>query len=88
MSRSPKRPRDPNQLAKFVVDAATGAGEGPLIADKPSKDSAASALARLGGLKGGKARAAKLRPAERSDIARRAAAARWNKDDSGDSEPE
>ena len=42
------------------------------------KDSAAVALGRRGGLKGGKARAAKLTAAERSEIAKRAAAARWS----------
>lgn len=77
-----KRPRDPNQLAKFIVDAATGAGESSLVADKPSKDSAASELGRLGGLKGGAARAKSLSATERSRIAREAAAARWKKDDS------
>jgi hypothetical protein len=41
------------------------------------KNPAAVALGRLGGLKGGPARAAKLTPAERSEIARKAALARW-----------
>lgn len=77
-----KRPRDPNQLAKFVVDLATGARDDTLhTAGKSGKDSAASALGRLGGLKGGKARAERLSPSERSRIAREAAAARWKKDD-------
>lgn len=44
---------------------------------KPEKNQAAVALGRLGGLKGGKARAAKLTPEQRSEIARRAAKARW-----------
>ena len=43
----------------------------------PDKDPAAVALGRKGGLKGGKARAAKLTPEKRSEIARKAAAARW-----------
>lgn len=87
--RPKKRPRDPNQLARFIVDVATGARDDiPLTAEQQGKDPAASALGRLGGLKGGKARAAKLRPEERSEIARRAAAARWDKDDSGNSDPE
>jgi hypothetical protein len=81
MAGTPKRPRDPNQLARFIVDAATGAGEGPLIAEKPTTESAASALGRLGGLKGGAARAKALSPGERSRIAREAAVARWKKDD-------
>jgi hypothetical protein len=41
----------------------------------------AAALGRLGGLKGGAARAAKLTPEQRREIARRAALARWNRDD-------
>jgi hypothetical protein len=44
------------------------------------KNPAAVALGRMGGLKGGKARAAKLAPEQRSEIARRAAAARWMKE--------
>jgi hypothetical protein len=46
-----------------------------------AKNPAAVALGRLGGLKGGKARAAKLSPAERAEIAQKAARARWNKED-------
>lgn len=84
-----RRPRDPNQLAKFVIDRATSTGnDSRHKVEKPDADSAASALGRLGGLKGGKARAERLSSSERSDIARRAAAARWNKDDGGDSDPE
>jgi hypothetical protein len=71
--RSRKRPRDPNQLGKLIVDIATGEAE-----DTPDdKNPAAVELGRKGGLKGGKARAAKLTPKQRSDAARRAAAARW-----------
>jgi hypothetical protein len=44
---------------------------------KPAKNAAAVALGRLGGLKGGKARAEKLTPAERKEIAQRAAKQRW-----------
>lgn len=69
-----KRPTDPNQLAKSIVDQATGQDE------KPSeKNPAAVALGRLGGLKGGDARAAKLSKQERSEIAKKAAEARWRK---------
>lgn len=72
--RSSKRPRGPNQLAKLIVDIATGEADD----QKPDgKDPAAVALGRKGGLKGGKARAAKMTPAERSDAARRAATTRW-----------
>jgi hypothetical protein len=50
--------------------------------DKLSKNPAAVALGRLGGLKGGPARAAKLTPKQRSDIARKAVTARWEKEHS------
>jgi hypothetical protein len=73
--RSSKRPRDPNQLAKLVVDIATGEAQDTSV--DASKNPAAVALGRKGGLKGGKARAAKLTPDERSEAARRAARARW-----------
>jgi hypothetical protein len=68
-------PRDPNQLAKAVVDFATGQRE-PDPEPKP-KNPAAVALGRLGGLAGGKARAASMTPEERRDSARKAALARW-----------
>ena len=56
MPKRPKRPRDPNQLAKLIVDLATGeATEAPLQSVTP-----ASEARRKGGLKGGKARAKKL----------------------------
>jgi hypothetical protein len=72
-----KKSRDINVLASQVVEEATGEstpGEGNTI-----KNPAAVALGRLGGLKGGKARANKLTPEQRRVIARRAAQARWNK---------
>jgi hypothetical protein len=50
----------------------------PKKKDPPAKNPAAVALGRLGGLKGGKARAEKLSPKKRTDIARRAAQARWH----------
>ncbi len=78
MTKKPKRPRDPSQLAKHIVDAATG--DHPQ--ERPStKNPAAVELGRLGGLKGGKARAAKLTAAQRSKIARNAANKRWEKKD-------
>lgn len=73
--RSSKRPRDTNQLAKFVMDVATGVAEVPKTDD--GKDPAAVALGRKGGLKGGKARAASLSKKRRSEIAKVAARARW-----------
>lgn len=75
--RSRKRPRDPNELAKQLVDEATGEAE-PFDPDA-GKDPAAVALGRKGGLKGGKARAERLTPEQRSESARRAARARWGK---------
>lgn len=73
--RSRKRPRDPNQLGKLIVDLATGAAEDAPV--DTGKDPAAVALGRKGGLKGGKARAAALTAEERQASARRAAQARW-----------
>lgn len=72
MTKSPKRPRDTNQLAKFVIDAATGQ-----MPDAP--ETAKVARARKGGLKGGAARAKTLTPEQRSEIAHIAAHARWKK---------
>ena len=73
--RSRKRPRDPNQLAKMIVDIATGEADDPL--PEPTNNAAAVALGRKGGLKGGRARAEKMTAEERSEAARRAARARW-----------
>jgi hypothetical protein len=75
--RSRKRPRDPNQLGKLVVDLATGGATEPDHDD--GKDPAAVELGRKGGLKGGKARAAKMTPEERSAAAKKAARARWGR---------
>ncbi len=78
-SRRPKRPRDSNELAKAIVDIATGVEDNVAVATTAEdKDPAAVSLGRRGGLKGGKARAAKLSPQERSNIARKAAKARWS----------
>lgn len=73
--RSRKRPRDVNELARQLVDEATG--EAPPFDPDEGKDPAAVALGRKGGLKGGKARAASMTPAARTEAARRAAQARW-----------
>jgi len=74
MATTPKRPRDPNQLAKFIVDAATGSAD----AAEPSMTVKRASLA---GTKGGPARAASLTPKQRSEIAAVAAQARWKKSD-------
>src|SRR4051794_7558582 len=73
--RSSKRPRDVNELAVRIVGEAVGDDE-PFDRGT-SKDPAAVALGRKGGLKGGKARAAKMTPEQRSEAARKAAKARW-----------
>jgi hypothetical protein len=77
MTTKPKRPRDPNQLAKLIADMATG--DAPIDKAGDGKDPAAVALGRKGGLKGGRARSEALSAEERSAIARAAAAARWKK---------
>ncbi|NMN57075.1 hypothetical protein FHT36_000953 [Xanthobacter sp. SG618] len=71
-TKTPKRPRDPNQLAKFIVDVATGGVD-------VREPTPTEARARKAGVKGGPARAKKLTPAERSEIASVAAQARWKK---------
>ena len=74
------KPRDANQAAKHILDQLTGdEPREPEPAPPPVKNAAAVALGRLGGKKGGVARAASLTPAQRSEIARQAAAKRWTK---------
>lgn len=73
MAKQPKKlPADMNRRAHAIGDIATGQAEAP-------SESAKAAAGRKGGLKGGKARAASMTSAELSDIAKRAAAARWKK---------
>jgi len=72
MKRTP-RPRDPIQLGKLMVDIATG--QVPDVVDD-GKNPAAVELGRLGGQKGGKARAEKLSPERRIEIAQKARTAR------------
>lgn len=73
----PKR-LDMNELAKRILDEATG--DQPKTEPPPVKNAAAVALGKLGGMKGGAARAAKLSPKKRTAIAKKAAAARWKRD--------
>jgi hypothetical protein len=75
--RSRKRPRDPNQLGKLIVDIATSEVED--AAPDDGKNPAAVELGRKGGLKGGKARANRMTAKERSEAAKRAADARWHR---------
>jgi hypothetical protein len=77
LERSRKHPRDASQLAKFIVDVGSGGRED--TPEQSGKNPAAVSLGRLGGLKGGKARAESLSPKKRSEIARRAAQARYAK---------
>jgi hypothetical protein len=74
--KHPKRPRDVNQLAKMILDIATG--EKPdrdPTPEEQGKDPAAVAM----GKKGGKARASSMTPERRAQIARDAATSRWKK---------
>lgn len=78
MPERTRKRQDVNQLATDIIAEATDtvpeAEEEPT---PPPKNPNAVALGRLGGMKGGKARAAKLTAEQRSEIARRAAQARW-----------
>lgn len=75
-TRSSRPPRlDMNQLAKRILDEATG--DEPKTPAPAPKNEAAVALGKLGGKKGGAARAAKLTAEQRSEIAKKAAAKRW-----------
>ena len=71
-----KRPRDLNQLAKFIVDVSTGEAELPEY-QPDGKNPAAVELGKLVGQKGDKARAKKLTAEQRKAIAQKAARARW-----------
>lgn len=75
-TKADRRPRDPNQLAFNVVREATGEDE-KFEPEEKEKNPHAVALGRLGGKKGGLARARALSAKERSEIARKAAKARW-----------
>jgi hypothetical protein len=77
--RSSKLPRDVNKPSKSIVDKATSSAAPEPKASNDGKNPAAVALGRLGGLKGGKARAAKLSRKRLSEIARSAANKRWQK---------
>lgn len=72
MAKRSKKPADLNRLAAAIVGDATD--ETPV-----EPDTAEVRAGRNGGLKGGKARAEKLSPEQRSKIARKAAKARWTK---------
>jgi hypothetical protein len=71
--KRPKRPRDPNQLGKLIVELSVGS----MSESAPPPETPAAEFARKGGLKGGQARAAALSPKERRAIAQNAARKRW-----------
>jgi len=77
MATRPKRPRDPNVLAKLIVDLATGEAQDqdPNV----GKDPSAIHRGKLGGMSGGAARAKALSSARKQEIARKAAQKRWQK---------
>lgn len=87
MQKPKKLPRDANSLAAQIVALSTGqeppnlTGRREESPAKPKKEKnpAAVALGRLGGLKGGKARAAKLTAQQRREIGKAAASVRWSK---------
>jgi hypothetical protein len=72
MTKKPKRPRDPNQLAKLIVDIASG----EVVELNASKKAVSG---KAGGLKGGKTRMASLSPEDRAKLAKKAATTRWQK---------
>lgn len=88
-----KLPRDANSLAARIVAMSTGTespsdlsvvtgaqvGNPPIVSEEKVKNLAAVALGRLGGLKGGRARAEALSAKKRKEIAKMAAAKRWGK---------
>jgi hypothetical protein len=76
MAKRSSKPRDTNAMAAAIVAQSTDPedqGDDPYEGKNP----AAVELGKLGGQKGGKARAARLTPQERSEIAKKAAVARW-----------
>ncbi len=88
MQKPKKLPRDANSLAARIVALSTGESE-PNLSGRSNEDTtvslgreknpAAVALGRLGGLKGGRARAEALSANKRTEIAKKAASARWKK---------
>lgn len=71
-SSKPKRPRDPNQLARLITDIATGEAV-------EAKESKRAIAGRIGGKKGGVSRMAALTEIQRKELAKKAANKRWGK---------
>jgi hypothetical protein len=79
MAKNAKRPADPNQLAKLIVDQATGASTAEPELTEDERRAVARLLGRRGGLKGGPARRDALSAKRRREIAHKAAVTRWSK---------
>ena len=79
MPKQSKMPADPNRRAKATVDAIDAILNRWPESEPPAKDPERVARGKLGGAKGGKIRADKLTPQRRSEIARKAAEARWGR---------
>jgi hypothetical protein len=77
MPKRSSKPRDLNAMASAIVEEATS--DEPTPDPDEGKNPHAVALGRMGGKRGGKARAESLSPEQRSEIAKRAAHARWAK---------
>lgn len=71
MAKTPKRPRDPNQLAKFIMDIAVGDSDDSFEKDEKKSEA---------GKKGAEARKKSLSAEKRKEISKTAALSRWNKD--------
>jgi hypothetical protein len=74
LKRTSKKPKDINLIAASIVERVAGTSK----KSAKKKNPAAVSLGRLGGLKGGRARADKLSPEKRKEIAKKAAQARWS----------
>jgi hypothetical protein len=79
MTRSKKGELEPSDLEKVATGTVKDTPESPLTSEESTKNPHAVALGRLGAQKGGRARAEKLTPEQRSEIARKAVQARWAK---------
>lgn len=87
MPKGSSKQKDTQELARDVLDVIAPDAEpkpDDAVAKENAKNPAAVALGRLGGLKGGKARAEKLTKKRLSEIARKAARARWKKSNQND----
>jgi hypothetical protein len=79
MTRRKKGEKEPSDSEKVATDVAEDTSESLPASEESTKNPHAVALGRLGAQKGGRARAEKLTPEQRSEIARKAVQARWAK---------